>query len=80
MKTGLIVLGTVIAALAGPGASAQPILNLSGQFRCVQGCVGPGPAYVTQNGWDLNLVNEVVLLPEWNKTSPAASFRSLAAA
>ena len=59
MKTGLIALGTVIAALAGPAASAQQALNLSGQFRCVQGCTGPGPAYVTQNGWDLNLVNEV---------------------
>ena len=21
-------------------------------------CVGPGPAYVTQNGWEINLVNE----------------------
>ena len=34
-------------------------MNLSGEFRCVQGCLGPSPAYVTQNGWDLNLVNEV---------------------
>ena len=59
MKAGLIVLGALIVALAGPGASAQPVLNLSWQFRCVQGCLGPGPAYVTQNGWDLNLVNEV---------------------
>jgi hypothetical protein len=59
MKSGLIVLATGIAALVGPGASAQQVLNLSGQFRCVQDCLGPGPAYVTQNGWDLNLVNEV---------------------
>jgi len=59
MKIGLIALGTVIAALAGPSASAEQVLNLSGQFRCVQGCIGPGPTYVTQNGWDLNLVNEV---------------------
>ena len=28
-------------------------------WQCGQGCLGPGPAYVTQNGWDLNLVNEV---------------------
>ncbi|HML07056.1 MAG TPA: hypothetical protein VK430_02865 [Xanthobacteraceae bacterium] len=36
------------------------MLNLSGEFRCVQGCaVGPPAlAYVTQNGWELNLVNE----------------------
>jgi hypothetical protein len=59
MKAGLIVFGALIVALAGPAASAQQVLNLSGQFRCVQGCLGPGPAYVTQNGWDLNLVNEV---------------------
>jgi len=60
MKTRLIALGAVIAALAATGGSAQAqILNLSGQFRCVQGCLGAGPAYVTQNGWDLNLVNEV---------------------
>jgi hypothetical protein len=49
MKAGLIVLGALIVALALPAASAQQVLNLSGQFRCVQGCVGPGP----------NLVNEV---------------------
>jgi len=60
MKTRLIALRAVIAALAATGGSAQAqVLNLSGQFRCVQGCVGAGPAYVTQNGWDLNLVNEV---------------------
>jgi hypothetical protein len=59
MKTGLIVLAALVAALVGPDASAQQVLNLSGQFRCVQNCLGPGPAYVTQNGWDLNIVNEV---------------------
>jgi hypothetical protein len=58
MKSGLIFLSAGIAALVGPGASAQQVLNLSGRFRCVQNCLGPGPAYVTQNGWDLNLVNE----------------------
>ena len=59
MRTGFVVLGALVAALAGPGASAQQVLNLSGQFRCVQNCLGPAPAYVTQNGWDLNIVNEV---------------------
>ncbi len=35
--------------------------GLSGQFQCVAGCAGGvvGPAFVTQNGWDLNLVNEI---------------------
>jgi hypothetical protein len=36
-------------------------LGLSGQFQCIAGCAGGvvGPAFVTQNGWDLNLVNEI---------------------
>jgi hypothetical protein len=58
MKTGLIALTAAIGALAGAGASAQQVLNLTGEFRCVHGCLGSGPAYLTQNGWDLNLVNE----------------------
>ena len=49
---------TALIALAATPASAQYV-NLSGQYRCVQGCLSPGPAYVTQNGWELNLVNEV---------------------
>jgi hypothetical protein len=52
----------MIAALgmAATDASAQGV-NLTGQFRCVQMCA-PGlqgqPAFVTQNGWNLNLLNE----------------------
>jgi hypothetical protein len=59
MKAGLAA-AAVLIALATNGASAQGI-DLSGQFRCVQGCKGglPGPAYITQSGWQLNLVNEV---------------------
>jgi hypothetical protein len=47
------------AAATTSGASAQ-VLNLSGQFQCVQNCVAApmGPAYVTQADWTLNLVNE----------------------
>jgi hypothetical protein len=56
-----------IALLAGLGltmavtqASAQGV-DLTGQFRCVQMCT-PGlqgqPAHVTQNGYNLNLLNE----------------------
>ena len=42
----------VVASGVGPG--------LSGQFQCIAGCAGvAGPAFVTQNGWDLNLVNEI---------------------
>jgi len=47
----------MIAALAATDASAQGI-NLTGQFRCVSQCAGAQPAYVTQNGRNLNLLNE----------------------
>jgi hypothetical protein len=33
--------------------------NLSTVYRCVQDCAGRGAAFVTQNGWDLNLTNEI---------------------
>jgi hypothetical protein len=44
-----------------PIAAPGQVLNLSGQFLCVEGCAGgqPGLAFVTQNGWDMNLVNEL---------------------
>ena len=57
MKVVLSVL-VVLAAAAVP-ASAQ--VNLTGQFVCVALCV-PGleqqPAFITQNGWELRLLNE----------------------
>jgi len=46
---------TVAAPLVAPGVGG----GLSGQFQCIAGCAGAGPAFVTQNGWDLNLVNEI---------------------
>ena len=52
------MLGAVLAfsVLAATDASAQAVI--SGPYQCVQNCQGPGLANVTQNGWDLNLVNE----------------------
>jgi hypothetical protein len=50
----------MIAALAATDASAQGV-NLTGQFRCVQLCAAGlqgQPAFVTQNGWNLSLLNE----------------------
>jgi len=50
----------MLAALAATDASAQGI-NLTGQFRCVQLCAAGlqgQPAFVTQNGSNLNLLNE----------------------
>jgi hypothetical protein len=57
-----ILLGAfgMLTALVSTQASAQPA-NLTGEYRCVQVCqlghVG-WPAYVTQNGWNINLLNE----------------------
>jgi hypothetical protein len=62
MKATLMALSGAAAFVAATtsGTSAQ-VLNLSGQFSCVQGCVAAptlAPAYVTQADWTLNLVNE----------------------
>jgi hypothetical protein len=47
-------------ALAASGASAQGV-NLSGRWQCMAQCLGPpgGFAFITQNGWDLNVVNDI---------------------
>jgi hypothetical protein len=54
----LLALG---AAMFASDASAQSVVNLTGPYRCVamcrEGLVGQ-PAFVTQNGWNLNLLNE----------------------
>jgi hypothetical protein len=54
----VIVVGAV--AVFASGASAQSI-NLTGTYRCIQDCrdgyVG-APAFITQNGYNLNLVTE----------------------
>ncbi len=57
MKASVIALAAV-GALAATNAAAQGA-NFTGQYRCVQNCAGAGPAYVTQYGWELNLVNEI---------------------
>ena len=43
--------------LAATGASAQ-FVDLSGRYRCVQQCRDDQPAFVAQNGRELNLLNE----------------------
>ncbi len=57
MRVEMLVLAA-LGVTAATAASAQ-VPNLSGSYQCLQNCSGPGPAFVTQNGWDLNLVNEV---------------------
>jgi hypothetical protein len=59
-KSGFACALALVSALAATAASAQSV-NLTGAYRCVQSCrmglVG-GAAYITQNGPDLNLLNE----------------------
>jgi len=49
----------MMATFVATDASAQGV-NLSGRWQCVQLCLGPAgsPAYITQNGWQLNIVND----------------------
>jgi hypothetical protein len=53
--TSLVLLMTVLAS----SASAQWV-NLSGRWQCVAMCLGPSgsPAFITQNGWEMNVLNE----------------------
>jgi hypothetical protein len=56
MRLFLSVLAAWVA-LAATDASAQWV-DLAGQYRCVQNCRGDQPAFVSQSGRELNLVNE----------------------
>jgi hypothetical protein len=61
MKTALTTLALLITMLAS-AASAQGV-NLSGRWQCVALCLGsPGSlAFITQNGWEMNVLNEAGL-------------------
>jgi hypothetical protein len=61
MKLLAMLAAAVALSAAASTLSAAQVLNLSGQFRCVEGCAGGlvgQPALVTQNGWDMRLLNE----------------------
>jgi len=51
----------ILSVLAATDASAQSLsINLSGRWQCVAQCIAAPPgsfAYITQNGWELNMVN-----------------------
>jgi hypothetical protein len=61
MKASLMALvgAATILAASLTGASAQ-VLNLTGQFQCVQLCSAAPPAlaYLTQVDWEISLVND----------------------
>jgi hypothetical protein len=52
----------VIAALGAADASAQGV-NLTGRWQCVAMCSGPpgAMAFITQNGWEINIVSDAGL-------------------
>ncbi len=61
MKATMIALfGAAAAIVVSAGGASAQVLNLTGQFQCVSGCIAPplAPAFITQADWELNLVNE----------------------
>ena len=59
MRLAILTAIALSAALVSSQASAQGV-NLSGRWQCVTLCLGPpgSIAYITQNGWDLNVLND----------------------
>ena len=59
MKTAILTAIALSVAFATSDASAQGV-NLSGRWECVTLCLGPpgGIAFITQNGWELNVLND----------------------
>jgi|SRR5580700_3970025 hypothetical protein len=57
MKTALTTMALLITLVSS--ASAQWV-NLSGRWQCVALCLGPpgALAFITQNGWEMNVLNE----------------------
>lgn len=59
-------LAASVIALAGAAFATSALaqvdgVDLNGRYQCVSGCLAPpgGFAFVTQNGWELNMVNDV---------------------
>jgi hypothetical protein len=57
MKIGVVAIAAALSTFAATSAQAQ-WADLNGQYRCVENCLGPGYAFITQQGWDMNMVNE----------------------
>ena len=54
----------VMAGLVATDASAQSV-NLTGRWQCVASCAAPPGnfAFITQNGWEINMVSDM----EWRR-------------
>jgi hypothetical protein len=55
----VLIASALSAVLAAGSASAQDV-NLSGRWQCIAMCLGPTGsfAFITQNGWQLNVLSE----------------------
>ncbi len=60
MKLGVVAVAAALSTFTAGAAHAQ-WADLNGQYRCVENCLGPGFAFITMQGWDMNLVNEAGL-------------------
>ena len=60
MKLGVVAVAAAMSTFTAGAAHAQ-WADLNGQYRCVENCLGPGFAFITMQGWDMNLVNEAGL-------------------
>ena len=60
MKTVLAVASVAMIVLATPVMAQVNGVDLNGRYLCVANCLSePGSvAFVTQNGWELNVVND----------------------
>ena len=61
MRMVVSAIAMAAAALVATNASAQVDgVDLNGRWRCMELCLGaPGSfAFITQNGWELNIVND----------------------
>ena len=61
MPIGRSIVSTTDRSTFAAGTAHAQWADLHGQYRCVENCVGPGFAFITMQGWDMNLVNEAGL-------------------
>ena len=56
-RSTMALCAVAMTGFAAGDASAQGV-NLSGRWQCVANCIGQQGGFITQNGWELNLVND----------------------
>jgi hypothetical protein len=60
MKPVMYAIALSAVLLVSPAAAQVQGVDLNGRWRCVTLCLGaPGSfAFITQNGWEMNIVND----------------------